>query len=255
MASADSVSRRPRAMSDTSAAYATSPIIRHDSPQQETEVKSPSLAKAAAIQRAAPRMNQDDLYICDVSADCAGLTFHRKCEWSKHMDRHDRPYRCKDPTCAKLQGFTYSGGLLRHEREVHDKHGGPKEKLRCPFPECKRHDGHGFTRKENLTEHIRRVHKKRSDLTVKPEADPAPWSAVKPPSQPIPIPSMSLATKRKWGDLLSPEPSDGEELHHEIKRLQCQNDQLQEQMDKLRGELEAVRAITRPMATVSFRSV
>jgi hypothetical protein len=74
------------------------------------------------------------------------------------MDKHDRPYRCPQVQCAKLQGFTYSGGLLRHEREVHGKHGGPKEQLRCTVPECKRHAGKGFTRKENLNEHLRRVH-------------------------------------------------------------------------------------------------
>ena len=77
---------------------------------------------------------------------------------SKHMDKHDRPYRCPHPSCAKLQGFTYSGGLLRHEREVHGKHGGPKSALMCPHEDCKRHSGKGFTRKENLNEHIRRVH-------------------------------------------------------------------------------------------------
>lgn len=77
------------------------------------------------------------------------------------MDKHDRPYRCPDPGCAKLQGFTYSGGLLRHEREVHGKHGGPKAQLRCPHEDCKRHTGKGFTRKENLNEHIRRVHQNR----------------------------------------------------------------------------------------------
>ena len=77
---------------------------------------------------------------------------------SKHMDKHDRPYRCGHASCAKLQGFTYSGGLLRHEREVHGKHGGPKAQLMCPHEDCKRHAGKGFTRKENLNEHIRRVH-------------------------------------------------------------------------------------------------
>ena len=74
------------------------------------------------------------------------------------MDKHDRPYRCQHQSCAKLQGFTYSGGLLRHEREVHGKHGGPKAALMCPVADCKRHSGKGFTRKENLNEHLRRVH-------------------------------------------------------------------------------------------------
>lgn len=77
---------------------------------------------------------------------------------SKHMDKHDRPYRCQEGGCEKLPGFTYSGGLLRHEREVHGKHGGPRKQLNCPHPNCKRFTGKGFSRQENLNEHLRRVH-------------------------------------------------------------------------------------------------
>lgn len=77
---------------------------------------------------------------------------------SKHMDRHDRPYRCSRPECAQLEGFTYVGGLLRHERNVHSLHGGPKAQMRCTVSTCKRHSGKGFTRKENFIEHLRRVH-------------------------------------------------------------------------------------------------
>lgn len=78
------------------------------------------------------------------------------------MDKHDRPYKCTVKGCEKLQGFTYSGGLLRHEREVHKMHGGTKKSLFCPFTDCKRSSGAGFTRKENLAEHIRRVHRRTS---------------------------------------------------------------------------------------------
>jgi hypothetical protein len=78
------------------------------------------------------------------------------------MDKHDRPYKCNVKECEKLQGFTYSGGLLRHEREVHKMHGGTKKSLFCPFTDCKRSSGSGFTRKENLAEHIRRVHRTTS---------------------------------------------------------------------------------------------
>lgn len=74
------------------------------------------------------------------------------------MDKHDRPYKCAAEGCEKLPGFTYSGGLLRHEREVHGKHGGPKHSFRCPHQNCKRHEGKGFSRQENLNEHLRRVH-------------------------------------------------------------------------------------------------
>jgi hypothetical protein len=41
---------------------------------------------------------------------------------------------------------------------VHGKHGGPKKQLNCPHPNCKRHTGKGFSRQENLNEHLRRVH-------------------------------------------------------------------------------------------------
>ena len=75
------------------------------------------------------------------------------------MDKHTRPYVCLEPGCEKIQGFTYSGGLLRHQREVHKQHGGPKTPRMCPHRDCKRSTGAGFSRKENLQEHLRRVHR------------------------------------------------------------------------------------------------
>jgi hypothetical protein len=78
------------------------------------------------------------------------------------MDKHDRPYKCNVKGCENLQGFTYSGGLLRHKREVHKMHNGTKKSLFCPFHDCKRSSGAGFTRKENLAEHVRRVHRRTS---------------------------------------------------------------------------------------------
>ncbi|KAF2011555.1 hypothetical protein BU24DRAFT_426633 [Aaosphaeria arxii CBS 175.79] len=108
-----------------------------------------------------PTKNAEGKMICK-HPDCSTLIFDRKCEWSKHMDKHDRPYKCTAKGCEKLQGFTYSGGLLRHEREVHKMHGGTKKSLYCPFADCKRSTGAGFTRKENLAEHVRRVHRRTS---------------------------------------------------------------------------------------------
>lgn len=75
------------------------------------------------------------------------------------MDKHTRPYVCHQSGCEKIRGFTYSGGLLRHEREVHKKYGGPKAPRFCPHRDCKRSTGTGFSRKENLHEHLRRVHR------------------------------------------------------------------------------------------------
>ncbi|ENH98640.1 hypothetical protein COCC4DRAFT_85878, partial [Bipolaris maydis ATCC 48331] len=107
-----------------------------------------------------PSRNGDNKIMCK-HQECQGISFDRKCDWNKHMDKHDRPYKCNAKGCEKVQGFTYRGGLGRHEREVHKMHGGTKKSLFCPFADCKR-SGAGFTRKENLTEHIRRVHRRTS---------------------------------------------------------------------------------------------
>jgi hypothetical protein len=73
------------------------------------------------------------------------------------MDKHERPYKCLEPECDKIEGFTYSGGLLRHQREVHEKETG-RRPLMCPHADCHRSSGHGFSRLENLKEHLRRKH-------------------------------------------------------------------------------------------------
>ena len=52
------------------------------------------------------------------------------------MDKHDRPYKCMEPGCDKIQGFTYSGGLLRHERRPgRDVGGGDRPASAVPPPE------------------------------------------------------------------------------------------------------------------------
>ncbi|KAF2007838.1 hypothetical protein P154DRAFT_584090 [Amniculicola lignicola CBS 123094] len=81
-------------------------------------------------------------------------------QWSeeKHMDKHDRPYKCNIVGCEKLSGFTYGGGLTRHNREVH---GNGAKRFYCPYRDCKRSFGSGFTRREtppDLNKHVRRPH-------------------------------------------------------------------------------------------------
>ncbi len=168
------------------------------------------------------------------------------------MDKHDRPYRCPHAQCAKLQGFTYSGGLLRHEREVHGKHGGPKAQLSCPYEDCKRHTGKGFTRKENLNEHIRRVHNDRSaplpqeqEQEQDPEAaasaafkadlqeaiagaDQMPLSMTYPePVQEQYIPEPAEMVKRRRvevdDDLIAPPVGEEDIKQREINRLLAEN--------------------------------
>lgn len=83
------------------------------------------------------------------------------------MDKHERPYICRAEGCENIQGFTFSGGLLRHERLVHGMHGrNGLTDLRCPHEGCKRNTGRGFTRINNLEEHIRRIHRPREDVNA-----------------------------------------------------------------------------------------
>ncbi|KAL2038185.1 hypothetical protein N7G274_009133 [Stereocaulon virgatum] len=128
-------------------------------------VASPSVAGSSDFRRSSrrsqePPRNVQGIMYCD-HRECADNppVFPRKCEWSKHMDKHNRPYVCEEPGCEKINGFTYSGGLSRHQREVHRQHGGPKASCHCPHKDCKRSTGVGFSRKENLLEHLRRVHR------------------------------------------------------------------------------------------------
>lgn len=180
------------------------------------------------------------------------------------MDKHDRPYRCGHPACGKLQGFTYSGGLLRHEREVHGKHGGPKTQLRCPYTDCKRHTGKGFTRKENLSEHIRRVHRSKSqdsqqpsqsDLKVEELQQAAQgaeqMSELMEPSQPAPIYTSADpgpldrvppgAGKRKRSEAERSPSVEVEDLKQEVKRLRAENADKDNRLRKMEAAVEALQ--------------
>lgn len=111
------------------------------------------------------------------------------------MDKHTRPYVCEEIGCEKIQGFTYSGGLHRHQREVHHQHGGPKAFCLCPHRDCKRSlIGRGFTRKENLVEHLRRVHRGDAD---EPAVPSHPLNSVIPGVFSSTSPNAQVSRKRK----------------------------------------------------------
>jgi hypothetical protein len=136
------------------------------------------------------------------------------------MDKHDRPYKCAAAGCEKLPGFTYSGGLLRHEREVHGKHGGPKNSFYCPHPNCKRHAGKGFSRQENLNEHLRRVHTQNGiPLNGGTEAETDDGASDNAPS---------TGSKRKRTSDTS--VGDDSDLREEIKRVRQENEELRRQV-------------------------
>ncbi|PHH75965.1 hypothetical protein CDD82_4202 [Ophiocordyceps australis] len=164
----------------------------------------------------------DGKYHCPLPDCNEGVrTFVLRSAWNKHMDKHERPYRCPAPKCEKIPGFTYWGGLMRHEREVHRKHGGPRVKVYCPHPNCKRHSGNGFSRQENLTEHLRRVHMNQAGPLPPRRADsPAGDSSD----------SSSLARKRR---LSAVSLDEADEMRVEIKRLRVENKLLRAQVARL----------------------
>lgn len=128
------------------------------------------------------------------------------------MDKHDRPYKCPADGCEKLPGFTYSGGLLRHEREVHMKHGGPRKQLNCPHNTCKRHQGKGFSRQENLNEHLRRVHTGTDEV---PKAEDTEEDGSE----------AQAGQKRKRGT-----GSESGDIRDEMKRIKQENEDLKQQL-------------------------
>lgn len=136
------------------------------------------------------------------------------------MDKHDRPYKCAAEGCEKLPGFTYSGGLLRHEREVHGKHGGPKNSFNCPHLNCKRHTGKGFSRLENLNEHLRRVHTQNGGAPSGAEGETDDAASDGPAATP------GQKRKREPEDI-----GEGVDLREENKRLKAENEELRRQVE------------------------
>jgi hypothetical protein len=147
------------------------------------------------------------------------------------MDKHDRPYKCPAEGCEKLPGFTYSGGLLRHEREVHNKHGGPRKQLNCPHMNCKRHTGKGFSRQENLNEHLRRVHTDASALAQNghTQGDETEEDAL---GGEVPGAKRKRASRGTVGD---------EDVREELKRIKLENEQLRREHDEMNRRILALQ--------------
>ncbi|KAK4122291.1 hypothetical protein N657DRAFT_576174 [Parathielavia appendiculata] len=194
------------------------------SPKEESPTAStPQRSKAVPKPDREVTRNLDGKFVCTWPG-CAEepREFVRKCEWNKHMDKHDRPYKCAAAGCEKLPGFTYSGGLLRHEREVHGKHGGPKNSFYCPHPNCKRHAGKGFSRQENLNEHLRRVHTQNGIPLNGAEAETDDGASDNAGGSS----SLSGGPKRKRDE----HAGDDSDLREEIKRVRLENEELRRQV-------------------------
>jgi len=201
--------------------------------------------------RRIPPRNEEDDIICDHS-NCRGknVSFKRACEWNKHMDRHERPYKCLEPGCEMNAGFTYSGGLLRHQREVHKMHQSTKQPLFCPFPNCKRSSGTGFTRKENLEEHKRRRHLEQ--ITGQPTTTKTSSS------YDIGITQDSTTQKRKRTETVGKQKHESEEADSDSQTIKRLRMEVAKQDEFIRGqtiELNQLRTLLRSLPTQVYQSV
>ncbi|KAF1983957.1 hypothetical protein K402DRAFT_297776, partial [Aulographum hederae CBS 113979] len=99
------------------------------------------------------------LYKCPFeSEDCGHKPTKLKCNYDKYVDSHLKPFRCKNTACIELQ-FSSTACLLRHEREAHGMHGHGSRPHLCTYADCERSiPGHGFPRRYNLYDHMKRVH-------------------------------------------------------------------------------------------------
>lgn len=207
-----------------------------DASGSQKDPESPGRSKPVPKPDRPVTKDTDGRFVCNwPGCEEAVKHFNRKCEWSKHMDKHDRPYKCPAVGCEKLPGFTYSGGLLRHEREVHNKHGGPRKQLNCPHQNCKRHIGKGFSRQENLNEHLRRVH---TDSPAPPQ--PATMNGATETEPEGPSEATGAKRKRRSIGNSGASPED-DELREEVKRMKIENDGLRQALAELSMQFRAMQ--------------
>lgn len=114
--------------------------------------------------------------------------------YSKYLDSHLKPYRCKVHTCMDAQlHFSSNACLFRHEREAHGFHGHGDNPHLCLFEGCDRAiPGNGFPRRWNLYDHMKRVH----DYTAS-ESSGSPEDASAPTASPTSSKKDSTTRKRK----------------------------------------------------------
>lgn len=79
-----------------------------------------------------------------------------KSELKKHMQRHTKPHHCREPGCARDEGFSTPNDLERHKKSVHKIASG--RQFRCHHGACKE-NLKIWPRADNFRQHLRRRHK------------------------------------------------------------------------------------------------
>lgn len=135
--------------------------------------------------------------------------------YSKFVDSHLKPYRCKVHACENAR-FSSTACLLRHEREAHAMHGHGEKPFLCTSEGCDRGiPGNGFPRHWNLCDHMKRVHNRSpSPSASKPQATRGGRKRknesstdnvaskksppAQPPSQRVEPPVLQLSLNEQW---------------------------------------------------------
>ena len=106
----------------------------------------------------------------------------------------------------------------------------------CPYPDCKRHVGVGFSRKENLAEHLRRVHRVVDADQMQKEASQGAQNTTS---------SGALGTGTKKRRRAVPEDDGGddddeEDLEQEVKKLKRELHEKDERLEKLEKQVQVL---------------
>lgn len=143
-----------------------------DAAETKLEEERTKVARSHPLYQQLP--DKDGKYHCpeEGKAGCSHKPTPLKCNYDKYVDSHLKPFRCNKKSCVGVQ-FSSTACLLRHEREAHGMHGHGARPHLCHFRDCERAvPGHGFPRRYNLFDHMKRVHQYDG-----PTTEPSPPSA------------------------------------------------------------------------------
>ncbi|KAJ4370119.1 hypothetical protein N0V86_008855 [Didymella sp. IMI 355093] len=151
-----------------------------DATEAKLEEERTKVARSHALYQQGP--DKDGKYHCPEEGrpGCTHKPTPLKCNYDKYVDSHLKPFRCNKKTCVGVQ-FSSTACLLRHEREAHGMHGHGARPHLCHFQDCERAvPGHGFPRRYNLFDHMKRVHQFEG-----PTTEPSPPLQGQVPRKPV----------------------------------------------------------------------
>lgn len=133
-------------------------LSQSEAAETKLEEERTKVARSHPLYQRLP--DKDGKYHCpeEGKPGCTHKPTPLKCNYDKYVDSHLKPFRCNKTNCAGVQ-FSSTACLLRHEREAHGMHGHGARPHLCHFSDCERAvPGHGFPRRYNLFDHMKRVH-------------------------------------------------------------------------------------------------